>query len=292
MTSATMSANSSITDLPPLKVGSPEHLRVTCGVLLDTFDPYRPAVLAWPHLEPDTEKRLMGLPFWDVAVETEGYASTRMQAMADIQSDQLIKEAITLNAFEEGRHKLVIRNMLNFYRIPLKEEGNYAPPANPEMMFIRTGYGECLDSFFAFGLFWMAKESGYFPPELVNVFEPVVNEEARHIMFFVNWVEYTAANKSFLPRLWFRAKCLSALIMSGIGRIGLAGMSEDGGKGGDNFVASGGAALTNGLSLRRLLEVALAEDTRRMAAFDPRLKRPWIMPFFARIALAVIPKSW
>jgi hypothetical protein len=215
-----------------------------------------------------------------------------MQAMADIQSDPLIKEAITLNAFEEGRHKLVIRNMLNFYGIPLKQEGAYAPPKNPEMMFIRTGYGECLDSFFAFGLFYMAKESGYFPPQLVNVFEPVVNEEARHIMFFVNWVEYTAARKSLLPRLFFRAKCLSALVMAGIGRIGMAGMAEDGGKSDDNFVVSGGAALTNGLSLRKLLTVALAEDTRRMAAFDPRLKRPRIMPFFASIALRFVPQSW
>ncbi len=70
--------------------------------------------MAWPKLSPDAEKRLTGLPFWDVAVETEGYASSRMQAMADTLTDPLIRESIALNAFEEGRHKLVIRNMLRF----------------------------------------------------------------------------------------------------------------------------------------------------------------------------------
>src|ERR1700689_3551049 len=168
--------------LPPLRIGSEEHKRAFCGVLIDIFDPYKPAVLAWPKLSADAQKRLTDLPFWDVAVQTEGYASSRMQAMADQQTDPLIKEAIALNAFEEGRHKLVIRNMLRFYGIPFEDNQAYAAPKNPESAFIMTGYGECFDSFFAFGLFKMAKDSGYFPPELVDVFEPVVQEEARHIM--------------------------------------------------------------------------------------------------------------
>jgi hypothetical protein len=272
----------------PFRIGSDEHKRAFCGVLLDLFDPYKPSILAWPKLSADAEKRLTGLPFWDVAVETEGYASSRMQAMADTIADPLIREALALNAFEEGRHKLVIRNMLRFYGITLKPERPYSAARNPETMFIRTGYGECFDSFFAFGLFQMAKESGYFPPELVDVFEPVVQEEARHIVFFVNWVAYTAAAKPLLARIWFRIRCLIELFIAGFGRLGLAAVA-DGGKSDDNFVVAGGEALTVGLTPRRLLEVALAEDTRRMRRFDPRLLRPRIMPFFARIALRFLP---
>ena len=253
-------------------------------MLIDIFDPYKPAVLAWPKLSPDAQKRLTDLPFWDVAVQTEGYASSRMQAMADQQSDPLIKEAIALNAFEEGRHKLVIRNMLRFYGIPFEDNKSFGAPKNPEWAFILTGYGECLDSFFAFGLFKMAKDSGYFPPELVDVFEPVVQEEARHIMFFVNWVAWVAANKPLLPRIWFRLRCLVALGQAALGRLSLAG-AADGGKSGDNFVAAGGETLTEGLTVGKLLRTCLAEDRRRMERFDLRLLRPRIMPFLARIAL-------
>ncbi len=158
-------------------------------------------------------------------------------------------------------------------------------------MFIRTRlHGECFDSFFAFGLFQMAKESGYFPPELVDVFEPVVQEEARHIVFFINWVAYTATKKPPLQRFLFRARCMVELAIAALGRLSLAGAAGRG-KSDDNFVVAGGQNLTVGLTPRRLLEVALAEDTRRMQRFDPRLLRPQIMPFLAKIALKFLPKN-
>jgi hypothetical protein len=276
--------------LPPLRIGSPEHKAAFCDVLLGTFDPYKPSILAWPKLSPVAEKRITSLPFWDAAVETEGYASSRMQAMADRTIDPLIREAIALNAFEEGRHKLVISNMLQFYDIPIKPEQPYRAARDAEWSFIRTGYGECFDSFFAFGLFRMAQDSGYFPPELVEVFEPVVQEEARHIMFFVNWVAWSAANKKFFARLRFRARCLMALGAAAFGRLSLAS-AADKGKSADHFIVAGGENLTVGLTPRSLIEIALAEDKRRMERYDARLLRPKIMPFLARVALKFLPRE-
>jgi hypothetical protein len=268
-------------------LGSEEHKRAFCGVLLDTFDPHKPTILAWPTLSEEAQKRLTGLPFWDVAIETEGYASCRMQALADRLTDPLIKEAIALNAFEEGRHKLVIRNMLNFYGIPLQREKPYSTQGDPEWLFLRTGYGECFDSFFAFGLFKMADDSGYFPPELVEVFEPVVQEEARHILFFVNWVEYVARNKEWFPRTMFRWRCLMALAAAALARVSLA-ISAGHGSNSQNFVVAGGGALAVDMTTRKLLATALAENERRLSPFNPNLPRPKITPFFARIVLKLI----
>jgi hypothetical protein len=274
----------------PHKLGSEEHKRRFCRLLLDTFNPYKPTVIAWPQLDAAALKRLTDLPFWDVAVQTEGYASRRVQALADVVFDPLLKEAISLNAFEEGRHKLVIEHMLRFYGIKIGAEPDYAAPRDAEWAFIRTGYGECFDSFFAFGLFKLARDSGYFPPALVEVFEPVVHEEGRHILFFVNWVAYTRASKPLLQKIIFAAKCAAALAVSALNRLSLAGAAGGGNKGNDNFVVAGGETLTVNLTPRVFLATCLAEHERRLSEYDATLCRPTLMPRLAKMALKFIKK--
>ena len=43
-------------------------------MLLDTFNPYKPAVIDWPKLDAAARERLVSLPIWDIAVQTEGKA--------------------------------------------------------------------------------------------------------------------------------------------------------------------------------------------------------------------------
>src|SRR5215472_7662312 len=183
-----------------IRIGSQDHKQLFCRMLIDTHNPYKPAVIDWPKLDDDARARLVNLPIWDVAVQTEGKAKLRVMAFAETVADPLLKEAIALNGFEEGRHKEVLANMVEAYGIRLAAEPPYLKPRDPEWAFLVTGYSECIDSFFAFGLFELAKRSGYFPPELVDTFEPVMQEEGRHILFFVNWVKWHRRN---LP-LWRR----------------------------------------------------------------------------------------
>ncbi|MBI3419475.1 MAG: ferritin-like domain-containing protein [Proteobacteria bacterium] len=272
---------------PSLRPGSDEHKHAFCRMLLDTFDPYKPVVIAWPQLDPDALKRLTGLPFWDVAMQTEGFASARVQRLADTIEDPLLKEAVSLNAFEEARHKNVLEHMVRSYGIALKEEPPCHAEKDAEWSFLRTGYGECFDSFFAFGLFELARRSGFFPKELMEVFEPVVREEGRHILFFVNWVAWTAAHKSLPGRVWFRLRCLAALAVNAVGRLGVVG---DAGAS-DNFVAAGGESFTGDFNVREFLELCLSENDRRMAPYDGRLLRPVLIPNLIRLFLRFMPKK-
>src|SRR5215467_6309440 len=192
----------------PIKAGTEAHKELFCKTLLSTFDPYKPAVIDWPELPPDALQRLTSLPIWDIAVQTEGKAGLRVATYGERVADPLLKQAIALNAFEERRHKHVLHNMVQAYGIALQPEPVYAAPRYPEWAFMVTGYSECIDSFFAFGLFETAKRSGFFPEALVETFEPVIKEEGRHILFFANWVAWHRRTMNIFRRPYFELKVL------------------------------------------------------------------------------------
>src|SRR5512147_2862619 len=207
---------------PELKIGSEEHKRVFCRMLLDTHDPYRPAVIPWPKLEEDAFKRLTGLPIWNIAVQIEGRASIAVRTYGEAVSDPLLKEAILMDGGEEARHKEVLSKMVAFYGITLDAEPPYPAPRDAEWAFMSTGYAECIDSFFAFGLFDVARRSGFFPEELVETFEPVIQEEARHILFFVNWLAWHRRQLAWPARLWFNLRCFACFLGRIKGRLDTA----------------------------------------------------------------------
>ncbi|MGE5146227.1 MAG: ferritin-like domain-containing protein [Candidatus Eiseniibacteriota bacterium] len=289
MTSSALEGTQSVGERAPggrIRIGSEAHKQLFCRMLLDTFDPYKPAVIDWPKLSGDALRRLTSLPFWRVAVETEGHASITMQSAADAIADPLIREAVALNAFEERRHKEVLHNMLNFYGIDIGEEPPYPMPPNPLWSYIRTGYGECFDSFFAFGLFALAKESGYFPIELVEVFEPVIQEEARHILFFVNWIAYASVNRPVWRRPGFMALRGYALASKALNRLALAKGRTDA-----NTELTDSKSIGIDLSPRKFLDLCLSENYRRMARYDPRLLRPEAMPRIVRLSRPLLGRG-
>ena len=77
-----MPAGAEIAPRPePVDIGSDAHKTLFCRTLLDTFNPYRPAVLDWPRLDETARERLVRLPIWDIAVQTEGKAGLRVKAI-------------------------------------------------------------------------------------------------------------------------------------------------------------------------------------------------------------------
>jgi hypothetical protein len=270
----------------PLRLGSEPHKRLFCRTLLDTFDPYRPAVIDWPVLDPQTKARLTSLPIWDIAVQTENLAMRRVKAYADTVADPLLRKALELNAFEEGRHRLVLGNLVQAYGVELQPEPPYRQPPDAEWCFMVTGFSECIDSFFAFGLFEAAKRSGFFPPELVDTFEPVIAEEGRHILFFVNWVAWRRRTLPWWRRPWFELKVWRVWLFLALEKMSIArGFDGDPAPGQDsNFTISAADQLGKDIDLAGLLDICLAENDRRLGMYDPRLVRPDFVPKLVRLA--------
>jgi hypothetical protein len=243
----------------------------------ETFNPYRPAVLDWPALDPAALARIVGLPIWDIAVQTEGKARLRMAAYASTVADPEMRAALALNAWEENRHKEVLSRMVTAYGIRLAPEAPYAWPPDAEWAYLVTGYSECIDSFFAFGLFEVARRSGLFPRELVDTFEPVMQEECRHILLFANWLAWHRARLSFWGRLRFEAKVARVWAYLAWERIGLARSIDGDGQAAaqdNNFTLNGAQSVAlEAPTLRELLALCLQENDRRFAGYDARLQR-------------------
>jgi len=275
-----------------IKFGDPTHFEMLTRLLLETYNPYKPAVLDWPKLDPETLHRITSLPIWDIAVQTEIKASARIEAFAKTVRSLELRAALMHMAREEARHRDVLSRLVAAYDIPLAPEPDYPLPNDAEWGFMVTGYSECMDSFFAYGLFEMAKRSGFFPPELVETFEPVVQEEGRHILFYTNWIAWHKATMPLWRRPYFALKTAAVWAFLIWERIGIA-RSVDGLEGADaNFTMNGSKALTDDMDPAVLIDICLEEDKKRMAGYDERLLRPTTMPKLARFArLFIRPKK-
>ena len=272
-----------------IRIGSDAHCRLFCRMLLDTHNPYKPAVIQWPQLAPDALARVTGLPIWDIAVQTEGRASIRVQRFAETVGEPLLRQALDMNAGEEARHKIVLGKLVEAYGIALQAEPEYRPPKRAEWAWLVTGYSECIDSFFAFGLFEVARRSGYFPAELVETFEPVMQEEARHILFFANWLAWHRRQLRWWQRPWFALRVAAVWGFLIWERIGIArGMDSQGQMQDANFAMTGSEQIGVDIRPRELIALCLEENERRMRGYDPRLLRPTTVPRLARWALRLL----
>jgi hypothetical protein len=274
----------------PIRFGSDAHKRLFCKTLLDTHDPYRPRVLDWPRLDADAERRITALPIWDIAVQTENKAGMNVATYAEAITDPLLRKAVELDGYEEKRHRHVLANLVEAYGIPLAPEPVYPRPRDPEWAFLVTGYSECIDSFFAFGLFKAAKDTGFFPKELVDTFEPVVHEEGRHILFFVNWMAWHRRNMVWWRRPWFEVKVLAVWAFLIWERIGIA-RDVGNGQQDNNFTVNGAQQLGADIDVGDLIGICLAENDRRLSIYDSRLKRPRFVPFMARMAQKAVGRK-
>lgn len=277
-----------------LTVGSAEHRHLLGQFFLDTYVEYVPEQMQWPALAEEELARLRGLPFWQEAVSTENVTSNTVAAAAALEADPLVRKAIELQGFEELRHARLLVELTSHYRIPVQSPPPFTP-RSLESDFLFAGFGECFDSFFAFGLFALARESGFFPPALVKVFEPVMQEEARHILFFVNWVKYRRSQLPWWRRPAFRLGCAWIILKQVASRVrtarALGKPQADAGGSSENFTLTAHQDLGAAVTLHRLLELCLTENERRMAEYDARLRRPRLVPGIARVLFRFIPAS-
>jgi hypothetical protein len=270
----------------PPHIGTRAHRELFCQSFLDSYSDYDPARIAWPELTTEQFGLLANLPIWTQSVDVEHETAVIVRAMADHEPDPRIAEAIALQAFEEERHAELVSALTEHYGLGA---GGHEPPRPAHIVhrFLWSGWGECLDSFFAFGFYGLARETGLVHQALLDTFDLVLHEEARHIVFFENWRRYRLSQAE--GRASFLANSSAAAARTIGSRIAaVVSMSRRPGPTPENFLV-GAAGNLGAFSLSALLDRCLTENERRLGSFDPGLAVPQLVPGLARRVRSVLP---
>jgi hypothetical protein len=268
--------------------GSQAHKTLFCRTFVETHRRFEPAELPWPALDSTTIDRLRSIPFWTVALAAERNAGRMVTEYAKTLTDPEIREALAMQGVEESRHARLLAEMLHRYGIPVDEKP-LPPLVSTERAFLDFGYEECIDSFFGFGIFGLARKVQLFVPELTDIFEYILLEEARHVTFFVNWIAYERINRG-------RGAAPLQALATGLGYLRavarIVKTFAPGAKGapktqGVGFGAEGAFAIFDDVTWRRFLASCVAENDRYMSAMPPELRKPTVLPAMARFALSL-----
>ncbi|HZX68154.1 MAG TPA: hypothetical protein VFE70_04675 [Candidatus Elarobacter sp.] len=263
-----------------MQVGTPQHRELFCRTFIETHVAFEPAELPWPHLEGVDLARLRAFPFWRYARSIEQRAGRMVTAFAKTVDDPLIRAAVALQGQEETRHGRLMEHAIARYGIDAPPLTIADAPVSPEEFAI-FGFGECTDSFVGFGAIAMARKKKILPDALLDVFDGVMYEEARHIVFFMNWWRYEEARAGRSNYFANTVKALGYHFRAAMGTItgatDLPPMPE--------LDDPDLAAIVAGITPASFLETALTENRRMLARLHPDLLKPQVMPAIATALL-------
>ncbi len=269
----------------PIEIGSDAHRELFCQEFIDSYTDYDPATLPWPELSDADLEKLRSVPFWQEVLHTERRAGMIVQAFAKTIGEPIVRNAVDLQGREEARHADLLREMVRRYHITVTELPLEPITGDVELAFKDFGFGECLDSFLGFGAFKLARQSAFLPESMFSIFETLMYEETRHIVFFINWMAWHAVRQG-QGAAWRRALTSLRFYYRALRRmLGVVRRGQEVNDGRD-FSATQANVFLQDFTFRRFLAYCYSENSRRMAHFNASLLRPSFMPALADIALS------
>lgn len=266
-----------------MEIGSEQHKQLFCQSFIGSHNAYEPHEMPWPVLDDVSLARLRAIPVWSMALEVEINAGSMLAGFAKGEPDPLVRRALELQGFEEARHGRILAEMISRYGLRARAKDPDEVPTR--RAFIHFGYNECVDSFAGFGIFKLARDARILPDSLTSLFARVLEEEARHIVFFVNWIAWDRARRGLRGPVMQAIPALAGYVGAIVRRVqgGTEMAGGDAAEGNLNLFAD----VMKDLTPAKFLRACVEENDRYMRAFDPRLLRPRVIPTLGRVALAI-----
>ncbi|MBM9402753.1 hypothetical protein JUN65_14305 [Gluconacetobacter azotocaptans] len=266
-----------------IEAGSEAHKDLFCRQFVATHQVFDPETLPWPELTDEELARLRTIPFWQEVYHTERRAGAIVDAFTPQIDDPVVREAVALQGLEEARHARLIRVMIDRYGLDATEQPIETFPADLETAFIDFGFGECLDAFLGFGAFKNARQSHFLPEGLFEIFDVLMFEETRHIVFFINYMAWRERQRGLgrvrraLKSTRFYGRALGRLLA-----MVRRGQQPNDGR---DFAVTQANVFLDEFSFAQFVEDCYRENARRMKEFDPDLMQPRLLPAMADLAL-------
>jgi hypothetical protein len=265
------------------KIGSYDSKKQFCRRFVEGYS-VESNLIVWPKTDQSTLERLQRIPAWVRVLQSKLDAAQIVGAFAETLSDSMIKEAIALQGQHEQRHYQTLKSFIQTYDIAAPVIRTATPLNNLETAFIDLGFKKCLDALLGFGFYGLASETRAFPEELLQPFDQLLNDEARHIVFFMNWFAYaqTKQGKSWnelrgANAVWRQRGELLKLLMA-------FGKDDDE----DNILfILFGSTQPEQLTAERFLALCLRENKRRMSLPSTEGLQPQLAPTLASFGRSV-----
>jgi hypothetical protein len=266
-----------------IKIGSYDSKKQFCRRFTEGYG-LESNLISWPKVDSSTLERLQRIPLWSRVLQSKRDAAQIINAFADTLSDSMIKEAVALQGQHEQRHYEALESFVQTYDIAASIPQAAAIPKNLEAAFIDLGFHKCLDALLGFGFYGLANETRAFPEDLLQQFDRLLNEEARHIVLFINWFAYSQTKQS---KSWNELRGTNAIWKQ---RGELLKLLMAFGKDDDEenilFILFGGAHPEQ-LTAERFLALCLSENKRRMSLPSTEGLQPQLAPTLASFGRSV-----
>src|SRR4029434_2056952 len=108
-------------------------------------------------------------------------------------------------------------------------------------------------------LYRLAADTGFFPAPLIKIFDGVMQEEARHILFFSNWAAYHGVQLPMVEKPWFLIRRMGGVALQARGGVRTPLRLRDTPDTGDNFTMQVPAEIGD-VTLRSLALTCVREN--------------------------------
>jgi hypothetical protein len=264
-----------------MKAGTNDHRKRICRTFLESHAPWDGEQFSWPLLDRGSQECLQHTPGWTDLYQKKQHLSRVISAYAATMNNPLVRDAVTLLGQEYQRQATVLKKFISAYDIPRTGTANRSSNPDLETDFIQLMNRECLDAFWQFGWFGLVQHHHFLPPELLEPCDRLLQESARQLIFFVDWLSYHRArqrkrriNLGGLPSLWHdRGKVLQY--------VSAFGLKED-------AEPSPLSSFLEKATAEEFLDLCLTENQRRMAGVAREIPQPKLGVTTAQVLREVV----